>query len=164
MFKMNKTILKIILVSHALGLLACGEKTTLSYTDAPWLDFECSFVSALTCDAAANSKTAYFGLSESTDLDCRSHIDGLSTPNWPAAFDYFTHTQTNLIGGVVTGIASNWVNRLEMPVIQLPTVPLRVCGFIDLNGNNQADINEPFLQGELTPGQDFLPFSNWDTF
>jgi hypothetical protein len=162
---MRKAILKFAYLTLMLSLAACGEKTTVSYSDAPWLDFECSFVSTLSCNATAQSKTAYFGLSENTSLDCRSHIDGLSTSDWPAAFDYFTHTQTNLTGSVVTGIATNWVNRYEMPVVQLPTnVPLRVCGFIDLNANNQIDLNEPLLQGELTPGQDFLPFSNWDSF
>jgi len=154
----------LLLLFVAAFLSACGEKKAAPHADAPWLDFECSFASANGCDSQGDEKIARIGLIEDLIIDCASHLAGLSNSQFAAAFDYSTQTQTNLSGGIITGIAARWVNSQQMPVINLPKKTYSLCAYIDINENGQVDLNEPFLEDQITIGEDFLPLTNWSNF
>jgi hypothetical protein len=161
---LNKILILLLATAVGATLTACDDGDPGSYSNAPELDFECSFADAIGCDATNDGKTVFIGLHEDTSLDCSAHLALLNRTQMIASFDYSSVTTANNVGGILTGVAVHWVNTQAMPIILLPLQTFRVCAFIDANSNEMIDVNEPIQESNVTIGSGFLPLSNWSNY
>lgn len=147
------------------SLFGCGDSSSGEYSDAPLIDFECSFVDAIGCDPSQVHKPVYVGLAEDLDLICAQKFSLSTTGDQIAqSFDYSSRTYTSEQGGVIVGATIHWANSSLMPVILLPSQTFKVCAFIDINENERIDANEPIHESTITIGEPFLPLSDWSNY
>lgn len=159
----------VALTTALLSVTACSKSNNEdAYTEAPYLDFECSFADALGCLGENSGKTVFIGLDADLDSNCVEKLSPLipehSFDELGNDFDYSSKAQASLNGGVLTGLATHWVNSHLMPVYSMEQMTFKVCAFIDLNNNEALDPNEPIHESLLNPATAFLPLSNWTDY
>ena len=150
-------------------LPACGSSDNQGdYSVAPHVDFECGFNQALSCTTQNADKNVFIGLHSDANLECGDYLALNSVTNsfdyLAYSFDYSSVTKTKAHAGILTGVATQWVNSSLAPVYDMEAETYRVCAFIDLNENNALDVFEPVQESIITIGQGFLPLSNWTDY
>jgi hypothetical protein len=149
----------------AIFFTACADPETRPSTDLPSVDYECNAFQAVACDLASENKPAFAGLIREVNVGCRELLSFLAADQLTQQFDYSSWTQNqNTTGPLSQGTFTHWVNHAHYTVINIPREKYKICSFIDVNENGRADEYEPLGEMTFTPGESFLPLTNWTNF
>ncbi len=151
--------------------LSCGSASDgeAPLIDIPSISSECFFAQSPACISGNSGAPIFVGISEDRSLDCHNFMNGILLPNLQtgfiaSGFSFTSYRSSSPAAMIATH--STWVGGGGAPINTLPNNSYKYCALIDINGNNQADSLEPFLEQEglLSELDGALPLGAWSSF
>lgn len=149
-----------LLIISSSFLQSCGGGGDSGGNFIPTVQLECATAGVAGC--SQNGKTAWVGLIESLAADCDDTLATLASNQRQQLFNVNGSVVSSQAGAYLTGRVSSWTNSTggEQDVLNPGTY--QVCAFVDLNGNDVIDTNEPVGQGQVSiGGSGTFILSNW---
>lgn len=143
-----------------ISLNACGGGGDSGDNFIPTVQLECATAAVAGC--SQNGKAAWVGLIESLAADCDDTLATLTATQRQQLFNVNGSVISSQAGAYLTGRVSSWSNSTGGDQDVLNPGSYQVCAFVDLNGNDVIDTNEPVGQGQVSIGSTgTYILSNW---
>lgn len=141
-------------------LVGCSAGETKSSEFVPDLPILCT--SAQASDCSGTGLSVFVGIAKTLSVDCDTYLSGLNSSGRQASFDASGTVLSSRNGIYLTGTVTTWVNSLGASTDVLFEGYYALCAFIDTNGNDFIDANEPVGRGTIVPGQTGVELDQWE--
>ncbi len=143
--------LRFTLLTAVFMFTACSGGGDSGGNFIPTVQLQCATAAVAGC--SQNGKTAWVGLIQTlTAGDCDDTLATLDSSQRQLLFTVSGSVVSSQAGAYLTGRVSDWINSTGGQQDVLNPGTYEVCAFVDLNGNDVIDTNEPVGRGQISTG------------
>jgi hypothetical protein len=141
------------------ALVRCsgGGGSSTSFIPDVWV--ECSTAQVSQCSGTGLS--VWIGMTSTLSASCENTLVSLSASQRRLSFTATGSAVSTRKGIYLFASVTNWVSTTGATIDVLDPGTYKACSFVDTNGNDLLDTNEPVGSADIVVGQTNEPVSNW---